>query len=152
MRLLILIIILFLALQGNAQLFSARINKYDEKGERHGKWVEYWDNEEKFVSAKGNYSHGKPIGKWKYYHLTGKRRMKNKYLKKGIKTKYYYENGKLDHKGWARLNITEKEIRYYWEGVWKYYTPQRKLRRIAIFEKGEEIKILLSDDPDEIIN
>ena len=52
------------------------INLYNEKGEKHGYWEDYYDNGQ--LAYKGNYVNGEPHGYWEVY----------------------YENGKLHYKGY----------------------------------------------------
>lgn len=73
--------------------------------------------------------------------------MKVKYHKK-LKIKYYSPNGRLDMKGYALLDINSQLTHFYWDGLWKYYNPKRKLYRIALYKNGEEIKVLYGpEDP-----
>lgn len=147
----ILFIILF-CYPAYSQFLGKKINKLDDAGNRHGYWVEYWDDTEDNISGMGRFKHGKAVGKWKYLHLNQKRRMKFKYYGNRIKVKYYDERGKLEHKGYARLVISEEEIRYFWEGIWKYYNSKHKLIKKALFIDGEEAEILFSEEEDDVID
>ena len=148
----ITILLLLSVAMVNAQFFKKKINQYDDDGFRKGKWIEYWDKDQQHISARGNFEKGDPVGKWLYYHYEGKRRLKFKYQKDRIKVKYYHESGRLDHKGWARVEYSKKEIHYFWEGIWKYYSPKGKLTRIALYEMGNEKEILFSLDEEELAN
>ena len=148
----VIILLLLFTTVVNAQFWKKKINQFDDDGLRIGKWIEYWDNAHEHISASGRFVNGDPVGKWKYYHYDGKRRLKFKYQNDRIKVKYYHESGRLDHKGWARIEYTEKEIHYFWEGLWKYYSPKGKLIRIALYEGGEEKEVLFSHEQDELSN
>ncbi len=147
----ILLLILSVTI-ANAQFLKKKINQFDDEGLRKGKWIEYWDNDHKYISACGRFVKGDPVGKWKYYHYDGKRRLKFKYQKDRIKVKYYYESGRLDHKGWARVVNNKKEIHYFWEGIWKYYSTKGKLIRIAVYENGEEKDVIFTLSDEELYN
>ncbi|MFC2106973.1 hypothetical protein ACFLRY_01430 [Bacteroidota bacterium] len=151
-RFTIILLLLLSVIIVNAQFFKKKINQFDSEGQRKGEWIEYWDKDEQHISAKGKFENGDPVGKWKYYHYEGKRRLKFKYQKDRIKVKYYHESGRLDHKGWARMEYTEKEIHYFWEGLWKYYSPKGKLVRTALYENGEEKEVLFSHEQDVLSN
>jgi antitoxin component YwqK of YwqJK toxin-antitoxin module len=49
---------------------SKDITPYNDKGERHGYWEEYWNNGQLY--SKGNYINGKPHSYWEYYWYSGK--------------------------------------------------------------------------------
>ncbi len=151
-RLTIILLLLLSVAMVNAQFFKKKINQFDDEGLREGKWIEYWDKDQQHISARGSFKYGDQIGKWKYFHYEGKRRLKFKYQANRIKVKYYYESGRLDHKGWARIENSEKELHYFWEGIWKYYSPKGKLIRIALYENGEEKEILFTLDEEELSN
>jgi hypothetical protein len=138
--------IMIFTLSSEAQLFK-RKNKLQQDSLKTGKYYEYWDRDSLHLSAKGHFCNGRPCKKWKYFHYDGKRRMKVKY-NDSLKIKYYGETGRLTHKGYARLDWNEQDTHFYWEGVWRYYDHRRRLYRKALFEKGNEIKVLFGpEDP-----
>lgn len=108
---------------------------------KHQKYYEYWDSDSTILNARGHYCYGIPCKTWRYYHQNGKRRMKVKYGNR-LKIKYYRESGRLEKKGYARLDLNEKDIHFFWHGRWKYYDDKRKLYRIAIYREGEETELI----------
>lgn len=101
-------------------------NKVDKKGLKQGRWYRYWDKEKKNISIKNYYEDGREIKVCKNYYASGKKRVKFNYNKNRIRVKYFNEKGKLIQKGWAKMDYTEKEIRYFWEGKWTFYDESRK--------------------------
>ncbi|WZL88550.1 hypothetical protein VS868_13195 [Salinimicrobium sp. 3283s] len=43
------------------------LNAYDNRGEKHGDWIEYYDNNQSQPKFEGRYEHGKRIGLFKFY-------------------------------------------------------------------------------------
>ena len=140
------IMLVLLAGPAEAQLF--RKNKDPEKpGLRNGKYFEYWDADSSRISARGYFDQGRPSKTWKYYHQDGTRRMKVKYREK-LKIKYYSQKGTLEKKGHAVLDLDPERIHFYWDGIWKYYDPRRKLYRISMFNMGAETLVIFGpEDP-----
>jgi antitoxin component YwqK of YwqJK toxin-antitoxin module len=138
MRLIVIILLALLALPGYSQFWKRKVNQLDENGKKHGHWIEYMDSEHKAISGKGRFEHGRETGKWKHYHFNGKRRLKYKYLRDDIKVKYYYPNGRLEQKGRARIEYSEKDVHYYWEGEWRFYDEKHRLQRIVLYGEGVE--------------
>ena len=132
---------LFLSFVCHGQLIGRKINQYDEDGNRNGKWVEYWDGTHTAISGKGKYKNGKLVGKWKYYHINGKRRLRFKYKDERIKVAYFDQFGQIERKGWARMVNDEQGIRYFWEGWWKEYDKRRRVIKKIRYENGEMIDV-----------
>jgi hypothetical protein len=123
-----------------AQLFHGKVNRYDENGKRKGLWVNYWDEEKKIPMTKNHFKDDRETGVCKEYHNNGKIRLKFRYRKERIRVKYYNEKGRLEQKGWAKMDFTEKEIHYYWHGKWKFFDENRKLIREALYWNGEPVE------------
>jgi antitoxin component YwqK of YwqJK toxin-antitoxin module len=148
MRLIIYTILfaLLIPISAQSQLFRKH-KKAEYDTLRNGRYYEYWDKENTILSAKGHFSQDSPCKTWKYYHKDGTRRMKVKYRDQ-LKIKYYTDSGRLDQKGHAVLDLDAKYIHYYWIGPWRFYDSKRKLYRIALFENGNEVKVLYGpEDP-----
>jgi hypothetical protein len=62
------------------------------------------------------------------------------YYKNRIRVKYYFENGRLDHKGLSKIDYSGQDKHYYWHGKWKFFDNERSLNRTAIYENGKEIE------------
>ncbi|MBN2174387.1 MAG: hypothetical protein JW731_09655 [Bacteroidales bacterium] len=136
---LLLPILILTCLNGYSQPFKRSINKYSETGQRQGLWISYWDEENKIPMSKARYEDGRVKGVNKGYYQNGNIQVKKRYLKNRIRVKYYYENRKLEQKGWAVLEYNPEDIHYYWHGCWKFYDTNRKLVSKACYENGVEI-------------
>lgn len=139
----ILKIILAISFSGiftaEAQLFKKSINAYDDDGQRKGKWISYWDEEESVPMSKAKFKNGREIGVSKEYHINGILRLKFRHAPQRMRVKYYDENRKLESKGWAIMEYNEADTHYYWHGKWKYFNTKRKIERISYYEHGKEM-------------
>jgi hypothetical protein len=73
--------------------------------------------------------------------------MKVKYRKR-MKIKYYRDNGQLEKKGYAILDLDKEALHFYWQGMWKYFNDHRKLYRIALYQDGNEVELIMGpEDP-----
>ena len=117
-----------------------KLNKFDKKGFRHGKW--------KSGTGTGRFRHGKEKGLWKYYALDSLnnnylyKKEKYKVFKKIILTSHYFPNGKISSEGQAKIIDDEIEIHYYWFGHWKYYSENGILIKTVFYEQGKIIKTI----------
>jgi len=133
-------IILASYLQVAGQLFNRSLNEFDNEGKRHGRWIEYYDEDSIAISSNIKFRHGYESGGCIFYHENGNRRLKWRYYKNRIRAKYYDKNGQLEQKGWSKIEYGGEETRYYWHGKWKFYNEEKKLVRKALYKNGEEIE------------
>jgi antitoxin component YwqK of YwqJK toxin-antitoxin module len=133
------IIFQFIVVSGQSQLFNRQFNQFGEDGFKTGKWISYWDENEKIPMSKAKYKQGREVGVSKEYHINGRIRLKFRYDKDRIRVKYFSESRKLEQKGWARMDYTAEDIHFYWHGSWKFYDADRKLIRKSHYQFGEEI-------------
>jgi len=137
-KLCLLIMVLTLSIGSYAQFFSRKVNQLDEKGRRQGRWITWQDSARRLPSSKSWFRDGMEYRTTRYYHPNGKTRLKLKY--KGdsiIRVSYYDTLGHLTHKGRALRLYSPTEIRYCWDGEWKYYDGRGKLINAVIYRKGE---------------
>jgi antitoxin component YwqK of YwqJK toxin-antitoxin module len=138
--LVILLSLIFLALNGYSQHLCRKINKLDAKGNRHGRWITWQDSARRLPSSKCWFKHGLEYRTTRYYHANGRVRLLLHY--KGdsmIRVKYLDTLGHVTQKGKAKRLYTPTEIRYCWDGEWKFYDENHKLYRVALYRKGEEV-------------
>ncbi|MBK6344704.1 MAG: hypothetical protein IPN08_00270 [Bacteroidales bacterium] len=137
--LLLTIIILFPAFSNAAWPLRQEVNRYDALGRRQGKWITWWDKEKKIPMNIERYKDGRERGLCRYYYMDGTKRLQFNARKDGrMKVKYYLESGKLEKKGWAVMIYDPKEIRYSWNGRWKFY-EEGKLVKKSVYRMGEEV-------------
>lgn len=141
LKFIILLIIPVFCKSVNGQICSRQYNKFDKEKQRTGLWIEYYDIDKKSISAKIHYRKGSQRGICWFYHQNGEPRLKWHYYPKRIRAKYYFENGKLEQKGWSKVEDEKGSVHYYWHGKWKFYDEERKLIRTTIYENGEEKEI-----------
>jgi len=137
---LLLLAFVLISLTGYPQIFHPKINRLDEKGCRQGRWITYQDSIRRHPLSKFYFKDGLECRTTKYYYENGKVRVKFRY--KGdslVLVKYYDTCGGLSQKGRSLMLYTEKEIRYCWDGVWKFYDNRQHLIRTAAYRKGEEL-------------
>ncbi len=119
-------------------------NRYDAQGRRQGKWVSYWDDGKKIPMNIERYKDGRERGRCCYYYMDGTKRLQFMAYKDGrMKVKYYLESGKLEKKGWAVMIYDPQEIRYSWNGTWKFY-EDGKLVKKSVYKMGEEVENQIS--------
>jgi antitoxin component YwqK of YwqJK toxin-antitoxin module len=75
------------------------INLYNERGEKHGYWEEYWSNGQ--LLWKGNFVNGNRDGYWEWYYTHGQLISKGRYVndKREGYWEDYYSSGQLMRKG-----------------------------------------------------
>jgi antitoxin component YwqK of YwqJK toxin-antitoxin module len=75
------------------------INLYNERGEKHGYWEEYYDNGQ--LMRKGNFVNGNRDGYWEEYRPNGQLLWKGNYVNGNLDGywEWYYSNGQLMSKG-----------------------------------------------------
>lgn len=138
-QLYITVFLLILWIPANSQLFHPNLYEFDDNGKRHGRWIEYYDNNSTVVSSNIKYRHGYEDGICRFYHPNGELRLKWRYYKKRIRAKYYYESGKLEQKGWSKIEYGGEDTHYYWHGKWKFYDENKKLVRTANYKNGKAL-------------
>lgn len=132
-------IILYPAFSHAAWPLKKEVNRYDALGRRQGKWITWWDKEKKIPMNIERYKDGRERGRCRYYYMDGTKRLQFNARKDGrMKVKYYLESGQLEKKGWAVMIYDTKEIRYSWNGRWKFF-KEGKLVKKSVYRMGEEV-------------
>lgn len=70
-----------------------KINQYNENGEYHGYWEQYYHNGNLWY--KGSFINGRRHGLWEYYHDNGKLMYKGNYLNGKPDGYWEWYNGNL---------------------------------------------------------
>lgn len=119
--------------------FKSRINQYDALGRRQGKWIVWWDEGKKIPMNIEHYKDGREHGRCRHFYMDGTKRLQFNAHKDGrMKVKYYSETGKIEKKGWALMIYTPEEIRYTWNGRWKFYEDGKCVRKVE-YKMGVEV-------------
>ena len=93
---------------------TSQINKVDANGKKQGEWIKKYEGKDKTL-YKGTFKDDKPVGKFVFYHETGKVKAISEYFNDG-KDSYvstFYENGKLLSYG---KYVNEKK-----DSTWVFY-------------------------------
>ena len=121
--------------------FKCKLNQYDALGRRQGKWVAWWDEEKKIPMNIEHYKDGRERGRCRHFYMDGTKRLQFNAHKDGrMKVKYYTETGQLEKKGWSLMIYTPEEIRYTWNGIWKFYENGKCIRKVE-YKMGDEVTI-----------
>lgn len=122
-------------------------NRFDGQDQRHGPWREYFDATEQHPANAGRYRHGLPAGRWRYYQLTGGLERQEQFYRRppGLMTiSYYHPNGQLAKRGQAQYRISAVNVRFYWFGEWKCYSPGGQPLPSEFYRNGRRTATLLT--------
>ncbi len=111
-------------------LFSCKINRI-HKGEKVGKWIEKDSINTDLYTTIGKYRKGKQIKIWKQYE-NDKILRSEKFTGNTSIITYYHKNGKIATQGKSK----EKELHWYYSGLWKYYDINGNLILVRNYEEG----------------
>lgn len=117
-------LMLLLSLLWMSEMMMAQeiINQLDEKGNRHGKWMKYYENGS--LRYQGEFLHGKEIGVFKFFTEKNAKTpdfTKEYNLKSNlVKVNFYYPDGKLKSEG----QMKDKDR----IGLWNYYFSDGKTK------------------------
>ncbi|SOC81354.1 Antitoxin component YwqK of the YwqJK toxin-antitoxin module [Salinimicrobium sediminis] len=95
---------------------DSSINQYDQNGERHGEWKEYYDESNNLLKFEGEFVHGKEIGLFKFYQEGLKQPaaiMEFDPASDTVRGKYLTQKGKTISEG----NLVNQQR----TGLWTYY-------------------------------
>lgn len=113
-------------------------NQFNKEGLRHGRWVYYWDSTN-IPMNRLHFKNGRESGMNRYYNENGKKWLQFKAFKDGrMKVTYYDDYGRKEKEGEAVMIYDPLEIRYSWNGKWKFY-ENGKVFKTVIYEMGEPI-------------
>ena len=62
-----LFLLLFISVHFSGLSQKQSINQTDNAGNRHGKWIEYYDDAQEIIKFEGEFIHGKETGLFKFY-------------------------------------------------------------------------------------
>ena len=115
-------------------------NRFNADGNKIGLWLNYWDQKKTIYHSKFHYKNGREVKVNKMFNRKGILVAKERHVKKRIKIKSYDEKGKLQRKGWAKIDFNAENLHFYWHGRWKFYGNKHRLTGISNYEKGFFIK------------
>jgi antitoxin component YwqK of YwqJK toxin-antitoxin module len=104
------------------------INFIDINGNKQGKWIKYYDNEQ--VRYTGFFIDDKPQGTFKHYHPNGELKAIQDFEENGdIRTELFWDNGNIAAKG--KFNSERKK-----NGLWHYYYESGELHKTLYYLNG----------------
>ena len=116
------------------------LNEYDRRGERHGRWYAYFDEEYQKIGTKGRFRHGRPVGRWRYYSPTGQLERQEVYLRRPAGRQlitYYHPNGRVAKRGQAQFVVEANDAHFYWLGDWTTYSLTGAPEKIETYSTGK---------------
>jgi hypothetical protein len=116
---------------------STLINQKTNK-KREGLWIEHYEVDSAKYKSIGKYKNDDPIKKWRYY-LNGKIIKREKYKGNICRTTTFFENGKIQSKGYTKTTTDSIEIHWFYDGVWNFYNEKGKPTIIKKYNNGELI-------------
>lgn len=125
---------------------QSNLNQSDVKGNRHGRWITWWDREKDIKMFDGYFQEGHETRTCRYYHPNGRKRVVFKYKNQNIRVRFWEPDGRKVQQGTSVMFITPDSISYYYHGKWKFYDESGRLSRVSLYENGKEIRILKERD------
>jgi antitoxin component YwqK of YwqJK toxin-antitoxin module len=135
MRSLILVVLGTLATACTSSRHTEHLDRHDQ---RQGRWNTYYDDARTQLLTRGRYRHGQPVGRWRYYTLTGTRQRRERYRRHGFSDiTYYYPGGQVARQGRARVVEEPTGPHFYWLGEWNYYSTAGALDSVQTYDLGK---------------
>lgn len=134
-------------------LFHPHINQYDAEGKKTGRWILYCSDDTTRKVSDGYFKNDLEYRRFIYYHPNGRRQARfvygrnHVYGKSHLKAKFWYPNGKVMQKGTSLFFIGGKEVRYVYDGIWRFYDEQGKLTEKTRYEMGEPVELIYQRSP-----
>ena len=113
-------------------LSAQGINKTDEKGEKHGKWIGFFEDG-KTKRYEGQFEHGKPVGAFKHFWPKGTVKVIMTFSDGGKKSHavmHHEEGGKKAAEG---DYVGQTKV-----GLWKYYNLKGKILNEETYRNGKK--------------
>lgn len=124
---------LFISLFQVESYCQDQTNQKDSKGQRHGTWKVYFEDQPEQLKFEGNYEHGTQKGLFKYYQKGFKHPVATMFFKPQsdtVQVKYLSQAGKTISEGQM---LNKKRI-----GTWKYYhNNSDKVMMTENYENGQ---------------
>lgn len=115
-------------------------NRLNNRKERQGPWVTYFDSARTYLLSRGHYRHDLPRGRWRYYDAHGRVYQADHYLSYSeLRIRLYHPNGKLKARGQARIDTSATEIHYYWQGRWQVFDSTGQASGWELYDRGRRL-------------
>jgi antitoxin component YwqK of YwqJK toxin-antitoxin module len=135
MRSLLFVVLGSLATACTSSRYTEHLDRHDQ---RQGRWNTYYDDARTQLLTRGRYRHGQPVGRWRYYTLTGTIQRRERYRRHGFSDiTYYYPGGKVARQGRAQIVEEPSGLHFYWLGEWNYYSLTGALDSVQTYKLGK---------------
>jgi hypothetical protein len=135
MRSLLFVVLGSLATACTSSRYTEHLDRHDQ---RQGRWNTYYDDARTQLLTRGRYRHGQPVGRWRYYTLTGTIQRRERYRRHGFSDiTYYYPGGQVARQGRARVVEEPTGPHFYWLGEWSYYSTAGALDSVQTYDLGK---------------
>lgn len=142
----IFILFLILLIIPGILFAQEKLNRFNSKGQRTGKWIIYSDSAQTKKLFEGKFKRDKTIGISKYYKPDGTLERSEKNISfKRIRTKIYHPNGKVMLAGKARIKNLPDKVHYYFYGKWTGFDTLGNAEKFVYYKKGIKVKTVYFD-------
>lgn len=150
------VVSLVLLLSGCSVFHPARTNQTDASGKKTGRWITYSTEAPIRKVSDGYFKDDREYRRYRYYHPNGKRQVRfvygrhHEFGKSHIRVKYWYPSGKVMQKGTSLMFIDEREVRYVYDGLWRFYDEKGRLTERTRYRMGEPVDVEFMSQADSI--
>ena len=137
MKILTAAILFCIILLSSASCGKKEINRYNADNQKQGFWKEH--TQLGTLMAFGNFDKGIEKGRWVHLDPEGRKWVTYRYGKERIRVKYFHVSGKVEKKGWARMERSPEGLNFYWDGRWKFYSDGGGRDSTVCFSLGKRI-------------
>lgn len=146
-RVLLFFIVLF-TFNSCSFLSHSGVNQYNDKGQKTGRWIIYSNDDTTRKVSDGYFKNDLEYRRFTYYHPNGRKQSRfvygrnHVYGKSHLKVKFWYPDGKVMQKGKSLFFIDDKEVRYVYDGIWRFYDERGKLTEKTRYRMGEPVEFI----------
>jgi len=140
-----------------SSVFCGKVNQVDASGKKTGHWIIYSSDDSTRKVSDGYFKNDREYRRFRYYHPNGKRQVRfvygrhHEYGKSHLKVKFWYPTGKVMQKGTSLLFIDTKEVRYVYDGIWRFYDERGRLTEKTLYRLGDPVEVLYLR-PEEVLS
>lgn len=128
-----LLLLPFASLQAQKEMIykGDTVNRLDERGEKHEKWVKTYPESER-IRYIGTFEHGTPVDTFRHYYKNKNPKAVKVFSRNGreTETRIFHSNGKIMAEG---IYVDRKK-----EGEWRFFDPSGTLSSIETYD-GDQL-------------
>lgn len=144
----LLFFVVLLVLSSCSLLLHPQLNQHDAAGKKTGRWILYSSTDTIRKVSDGYFKNDLEYRRFTYYHSNGRKQSRfvygrnHVYGKSHLKVKFWYPDGKVMQKGKSLFFIDDKEVRYVYDGIWRFYDERGKLTEKTRYRMGEPVEFI----------